>query len=532
MTDEKRLSPQETEVDIREYLSVLWRGKWIVIAITIVALFLGLILIYTLPPVYEAEAKVLIVEVNPANDMFGDEYGIQYSTSREVNFHTQLQILASRQFKEEVVEELALEIRPEKLDDKVTVARVGGNTATTMTNIISVKVQDEDPELAADIANSLSKNYIDWSEETYQENLNTLLSDISTKLQVAKENLDSISLRIQDLEESGRTVTESLKKELELASNMYAMLSENYENLKISRSLRNSGAKLIETALVPQDPIKPNKRLFLLSSFLIGLVLSVGVVFAREFFDNTIKTSDDVKKYYGLNVISQIAYDKASDKKLRELVLLKSPNSLTSESLKELRTNIGYFNIDKKLKTIAITSAQLEEGKTFISANLAVALAQSGKKILLVNADFRKPVLHKYFSHNNRSGITNILTGYTELADEIVATPVDKLFFLASGPIPPNPSELLESEAMGALLESLSKKFDYIIIDTPPIVPVTDTIVLANRLDAIIIVARSAKVTRALAREASAKLEPYKKKVLGVVLNGVVRKGSYYYYYK
>ena len=122
--------------------------------------------------------------------------------------------------------------------------------------------------------------------------------------------------------------------------------------------------------------------------------------------------------------------------------------------------------MDRRIKTIGITSAQLEEGKSFISANLAVALAQSGMKTLLLNADFRKPVIHKYFGYNNVSGITSVLTGYSRLSDEVMPTKVKNLSFLSSGPVPPNPAELLESEMMGKMLDTLSEKFDYIIIDT------------------------------------------------------------------
>ncbi|MCG2789942.1 MAG: polysaccharide biosynthesis tyrosine autokinase, partial [Actinomycetia bacterium] len=325
---------------------------------------------------------------------------------------------------------------------------------------------------------------------------------------------------------------ESLKKELELSSNTYALLLSNYENLRISQTLESYGANIIEAAIIPESPIKPNKRLFLIVSLLIGLVLGAGIVILKEYLDNTIKNSDDAEKYYGLKVISQVVYNKAMNVKQRELVSLKDPNSLTHESIKELRTNIGYFNVDKKIKIIGITSAMLEEGKSFLSANLAAALAQSGLKILLLNADFRKPVLHKYFNHRNRSGITTVLTGYTKLSDGIESTVVENMDFLPSGPIPPNPSELLESEAMGISLEDVSKRYDYIIVDTSPIVPVTDFIVLAKKLDAIIVVSRVRFVTKAIAKEAALKLAVFGRKVLGIVLNGVIRKGSYYYYYK
>lgn len=523
--EEKKTQPDEIEIDLREYLSILWRGKWIIVLCTVLAIAVGFYLVFTLQPVYEAKTKVLIVEKSLSGELFG-EYNPEYSSSSEVNFQTQVEILGSRQFREEIIKKLSLKIKPDALEGKINISRVSG------TKVINIGVQDSDPELAAEIANMLAQVYIDWNTENYQENLKEVLGEISVKIEDSKQNLDDVSSEIADLEGSGREVPESLRKKLEMNSELYVMLSEKYENLRINEAMVESSAKITESAVVPESPVKPNKKLILISALFIGLFLGCGVILLKGFLDNTIKTTSDVKKYYGLNVISQIAYDKAYDVKKRELVVLKDPNSQVSESIKELRTNLGYFNIDKKIKTIGVTSAQLLEGKSFISANLAAALAQSGIKTLLLNADFRKPIIHKYFNYNNISGITSILTGYSKLSEEIKTTKVENLYFLPSGPIPPNPAELLESDLMSKMLGTLSEKYDYIIIDTPPIVPVTDLVVLAKKIDAILIVARVGRVTRATARQAVEKVGVIRNKVLGVVLNGVIRKGSYYYYYK
>ncbi len=155
-----------------------------------------------------------------------------------------------------------------------------------------------------------------------------------------------------------------------------------------------------------------------------------------------------------------------------------------------------------------------------------------------MNADFRRPIIHKYFNHNSRqgstsiSGITSVLTGYSKLSEEIKSTKVKNLYFLPSGQIPPYPTELLESDLMNGILKSLSEKFDYIIIDTPPVIPIADLVALAKRVDAILIVARAGKVTRAMAKQVVEKVGVIKEKILGVVLNGVIRRESYYYYYK
>jgi polysaccharide biosynthesis transport protein len=515
----------ETEVDLRQYLSILWKGKWIIILCTVLALAVGLVLVFTLQPVYQATAKVLIVEKNISSEVF-DQYIPEYSGSREINFQTQMEIISSRQFREEVIKRLSLDMKPGQLEDKINISRVTG------ANVVDISVQDSDPQLAADISNMLSAIYIEWVSENYQQDIRELLEEIDSKAADAKQELDKVSAQISGLEGSGKDIPESLRKELEMNSSMYVMLSEKYENLRINEAVGDSFARVIESAVVPQDPVKPNKKLYLAASLLIGLLLGSGIILLREFMDNTIKTSSDAKRYYGLSVVSQIAYEKSYDTRKRELIILKDPASQTSESIRELRTNLKYFDIEGNKKIIGVSSAQLEEGKSFISANLAVTLAHSGIKTILVNADLRKPMIHKYFNISNTSGITSILTGYSKLADEIKSTEVKNLHFLASGPIPPNPAELLETDLLGKILESLAEKYEYVIVDTPPIVPVTDLIVLAGKIDSIMIVARVGKVTKATAVQAMEKTRVIKDKLMGIVLNGVVRKGSYYYYYK
>ena len=525
MVEENKSQSEVMEIDTRQSLSILWKGKWIIILCTLLLLAVGLALIFTLQPLYEATSKILIVEKNISSEVLG-QYVPEYSGSREVNFQTQIEILNSRQFREEVIKRLTLNIKPDELENSISVSRITG------TNIVGVSIQDNDPQLAADIANLLSEVYIKWASDNYQQDIKKLLKEINAKVIDSKEKLDATSEEIAKLEVSGKDIPESLRKELEMYSTMYVMQSENYENLRMNEVVGDSFATVIETAVVPEGPVKPNKKLYLAASFFIGLLLGCGVILLKEFLDNTIKTTSDVKRYYGLNVISQIAYDKTYDSGSRELIVLNEPSSTVSESIRELRTNLGYFNITRKNKLIGITSAQLEEGKSFISANLAITLAQSGTKTLLINADFRKPVIHKYFNFDNTSGITSILTGYSKLSEEIMRTEIENLHFLASGPVPPNPAELLESDLMGKMLDTLSDKYDHIIVDNPPIVPVTDLVILAKKLDAIFIVARVGKVSKAMAHLAMEKIEMVKNKVLGVVLNGVIRKGSYYYYYK
>ncbi|OCT11020.1 capsular biosynthesis protein [Paenibacillus pectinilyticus] len=210
------------------------------------------------------------------------------------------------------------------------------------------------------------------------------------------------------------------------------------------------------------------------------------------------------------------------------------PKSQVSEAYRTLRTNIQFSSIDHMMKTVLITSAQPAEGKSTTAANLSVAYAQEGKKVLLIDADLRKPTIHHYFAKSNRYGLTSTLANQTEIEEVIFKTTVENLFIITSGPIPPNPSELLMSQKMTALLADMATQFDMIIIDSPPTLAVADAQILATKCDGVVMVISEGKVKRDVARKAIENLERVQAKILGVVLNNKRHKKSdvsYNYYY-
>lgn len=219
--------------------------------------------------------------------------------------------------------------------------------------------------------------------------------------------------------------------------------------------------------------------------------------------------------------------------KNRPIITLSNPKSPISEAYRTLRTNIQFSAIDEEIKTIMVTSAGQGEGKSTTTINLAVAYAQADKRVIIIDADLRKPTLHHSFQISNRHGLTNLLTNQAELSTVIVSSEQDNLDLLPSGPIPPNPSEILASKRMTTLLEQLGEQYDVILIDTPPALAVTDSQVIATRCDGVILVIDQGKVKREIAQKAKANLEHVQARILGIVLNNVNRDSndSYYYYY-
>lgn len=219
------------------------------------------------------------------------------------------------------------------------------------------------------------------------------------------------------------------------------------------------------------------------------------------------------------------------DSKRRSLIAHLKPKSPIAEQYRTIRTNIQYSSLDKDLQTIVITSTGPGEGKSTTAANLAVVLAQQGKNVLLVDADLRKPTAHYTFGKSNLQGLTNVLTKQDEFSSLIQETEVGNLFLLASGPIPPNPAELLDSSGMDELISEAKEQFDIVIYDTPPVLAVTDAQVLANKCDGVVLVVASGKTEKEGALKAKELLMNAKAKLLGVVLNRKEMKQNEYYYY-
>jgi capsular exopolysaccharide synthesis family protein len=221
-----------------------------------------------------------------------------------------------------------------------------------------------------------------------------------------------------------------------------------------------------------------------------------------------------------------------SDLTQRSLITHNNPKSPISEQYRTIRTNIQFASVDKEFKTLMVTSSGPGEGKSTTAANLAVVLAQQGKRVLLIDGDLRKPTVHYTFKVSNIYGITNVLTRQMALKDTVVTTKVPDLDVLPSGPVPPNPSELIDSKSMDNLLEEAKGMYDYILFDTPPVLAVTDGQLLSNKVDGVILVVSSGKTEIEAAVKARDLLQHAKAKVIGTVLNAKdISNDNYYYYY-
>ncbi|RBY74808.1 hypothetical protein DQ239_18620 [Blastococcus sp. TF02-09] len=274
-----------------------------------------------------------------------------------------------------------------------------------------------------------------------------------------------------------------------------------------------------EQAEVNPEPVSPAMNRNLALGGVLGLLIGLGLTLLRSRLDNTVKTGDDVQTLTGAGVIGTVLEDPKLDDE--HVVTARDGHSLSSESFRAIRTNLQFLNVDSPPKVIVVTSSVPGEGKSTLAVNLGTALAQSGSRVILVEADLRRPRVTRYMGLVSGAGLTNVLAGTADLAEVTQPWGDGKLSVLAAGPMPPNPSELLGSEHMRALLEELRQEHDFVVIDTPPLLPVTDAAVLSVAADGCLITTRHGVTRREQLAEASSVLARIDARLLGVVLNRV-----------
>jgi capsular exopolysaccharide synthesis family protein len=294
-----------------------------------------------------------------------------------------------------------------------------------------------------------------------------------------------------------------------------------------------SSAKLVVVApaIQPEKPVSPRPLLNIGLGFLAGLAFGLGLAFLLDYLDQSVRSDEILRERVGLVPLGHISYVPAKPDRRGELVTLGGDSPVV-EAYKALRTNLLFSSVDKDVKTVVITSAMPNEGKSRTAANLAIVLAQAGHTTLLIDADFRRPSQHRMFGRVRNIGLSNLFVqDMPESALFVADEQVKDLVVLPSGPTPPNPSELLGSAQMKALLARFRKGFEYIVIDTPPVNAVTDASVLAANTDAAILVVDTNKATYTAVQHAKLALERVGAKVLGSVMNKMKAAGGRYYYY-
>jgi capsular exopolysaccharide synthesis family protein len=340
-----------------------------------------------------------------------------------------------------------------------------------------------------------------------------------------------------------------LERELRLNENLYLAMKQKYEESRITEAGQMGKVRILDPALVAEK-VKPNKKINLFVGILLGLGLGMAYAFIREFLDNTVKAVEQLERK-GLTVLGIIPdMHHQNTKKMvaravkpssggtdfrRRLITYEDPKSPVSESYRSLRTNISYASVDKKIKSLLVSSPQPGEGKSTTVANLAIAFAQLRKRTLLIDADLRKPVQHNVFDQSRGPGLAEYLIGEIDDINTIIReTKVKNLSIVTAGGLPPNPSELLGSDRMSVLVARLEEEWDMVLFDSPPIVAVTDSSMISAEIDALVMVVKAGQTDRAAVDRAMDTIANVKSPLIGAILNGAnpeTLAGKYSYYY-
>jgi non-specific protein-tyrosine kinase len=462
-------------------------------------------------------------------------------------------------------------------------------TPDTNTGLMTVYVTDIDPDRAALIANTLVSVFADQmqadqisryadSKKSLEDQMTTLdqkiqdtttaLTALNTQIQGTNNELTSINAEIQTETSNINTTKYPLPNSATIAADQaiiaadqakhdqltitlsqyqpqltelqttqaqyqqsYNNLFQSYQSVLLAEAQATSTIIIKDPAVPNGYPIAPQPMRSALLAAVVGLMVAAGIIFLVEFLDDTIRDPQEITRRWGIPIMGMIVSYKSS--KGEALITVRHPRSPVSEAFRSLRTNLQFAGIDTPVRTLLVTSPSPADGKTTIVANLASVIAQSGQNVVMVDADLRRPRIHRMFQLSNRVGLTDQFIRTQDRFDgALKSTEVAHLHAITSGNLPPNPSELLSSGRMSEILKLLRDQFNTVIVDSPPTLLVTDAMVLASRVDGVLLVVKPSVTKWAALRQSIEQLQRVKANLLGIVVNDVNIGRSRYYYYR
>jgi capsular exopolysaccharide synthesis family protein len=415
---------------------------------------------------------------------------------------------------------------------------------TVGTQMLQISVTDQDPAQAARIANELARQLIlqgpIGSQQKQMEEqsafVNSQLAELKLQTETAQKTLKNLTNQAA-LENDPAKLNE-LNARIAAQQAKISDWQKNYGTF--SALLTTSAASLYVTVLAPAQestvPISPNIPQNVLFAALAGLVLAGGAILLLEYLDDTIKDADDVQRVMGISTLGAIMRIANIRQPSDHLITFRHPRSPISEAYRVLRTNLRFSGIENPTGALVVTSAGPAEGKTTTAVNLAVAIAQGGRRVVLIDTDLRRPTIHKMFGLPNDVGLGSLfLRDRPTIASVMQSTAIESLRVITSGPLPPNPAEVLDSNLMQQILQELRAQSDMIILDSPPVLAVADASILGSHCSGVILVIDAGHARSEASRRALQTLKQTNTKVLGAVLNKLSTRrasgySSYYYY--
>lgn len=511
-------SEEEPTIDLRQYIALFLQWWWLIAIAGILAGVAAFFVSRQMTPIYEAEATVMI-NTAPAYSRVTDYQSLLTSESLA---QTYAEIMTRQPVLDEVSKRMGL-----NLDAMGVVVSV---QPLRDTQLMVVSVEGTHPGVVAAAANMVV----------------TVFSEQITSMQTARfsASKDNLQKQIASLEtEIGETHKQidgqrdpntlaRLQTRLDQQEEIYSNLLLTYETLRIEEAQSISSVELIESAVAPELPIRPQTVQNTLLAAVVGLMLAVGGIFAYDMLDDRIKNPEEITRRFKLTVLGVIPkYNEPEDGRL---ITVAEPRSPVAESFRALRTNVQYASVDRPLRSLMITSPAPADGKSTVTANLGLVMAHTGRQVAIVDADLHRPRAHLLFQARSRPGLSTLFVQpRLHLNGSFQQTMVEELHVIGPGDLPPNPSELLGSNKMRDIIELVAAHAELVIIDTPPVLAVTDGLALAPLVDGVLLVIKPGVTKMSALKQAIDQLHNVGARIIGVVLNGVdARSRRYGYYYK
>ena len=553
------------ELDLSYCINLVFKRFWLLVAMVALGLVAAVLVNLLMRPAYKATALMMINQED-AGKIDATPYGS--FASEEDYYRTQYQLLQSRSLLSKVytkmklgqVEEFANPNGLKKLEKSLDVAPI------TRSRLVNVSATAYDPSLAADIVNTLTDTFVadNVSNRVFmgqdviaalesterssaeQELLNSMPqvvnSDFIKTLKQQASKLAADRARLLAKYTTNHPDVISVQNQLDAVNGQINTETRRLvQSIKIELSGQFSGnnIRVIDPAVTPERPVRPRKLMNLAIGLLGGGLLGLMLVFVLEFLDQSVKSSEDLEEKLGLPFLGFVPYEKLKKKEREYATLLKEGNSLVAENVRNVRTMLDFSLAGEHNAPILITSSLQGEGKSYLSSNLLVALAQTGKKVLLVDGDLRRARVHRVFKLSTEKGLSNIWDADPKKADYAAniqaVKDVPNLFVMTSGQRPPNPAELLNTPKLADFIAWATQHYDQVVVDCPAIMPVSDTLLWGKYIPRAVFVIKYGQTNAKLAQLALDKLKKAGIKVLGAVIGHYRPEGlSYgkYGYYK
>jgi polysaccharide biosynthesis transport protein len=514
------LAPTHEDSALRGYLTTIRRRKWILLQALVLVPLAAVLFSLSQETLYEAQAEVLVSRQNLASTLTGTTDPLA-SQQADRLLQTQASLARTPEVARRVVAQVG-----DTAHDPQSFLESSDVTARTNADLLTFRVTDPDPERTRELATAYARQFTEYRRELDTQALERARTEVTE--------------RLRELEAAGERDTE-----------LYAQLAESEQRLRMLEVLQTSNSFVVrdgdEAERVQPRPLRNG-----LLGVVLGMLLGVGLVFLWEALDTRLRRADDMSRELHLPLLARLPAPPRAVRRNEDIVMLAEPAGIHAEAFRVLRTNLEFASLDQDVRALMVTSAIEGEGKSTTAANLAVALATSGKRVALVDVDLRRPSLHRLFDVAGRPGLTNVALGRASLDAALVpvvlapAEPREEnegqgqngdrrargvLFVLNSGPIPPDPGEFIGSAAVTRILDALRSEVDVVVLDSPPLLRVGDALAMSSKVDAIVLVARLGLLRRDLAREVRRILHRIPAPTLGFVMTGADARDDYGYGY-